>query len=268
MQEPQTTEDGQRMLLESDAVSWWRWRPGARPLRAFLLGGLLSLLALFLLLNALAALLAAALDGSSAPLQVPGIVSGQNNRAAGSPLLTIRLARPGLPASITLAVPPSAVADLPNGSPVVLDYAPHQDTPYALESHGQRYELPGSSASGNLLETLGLLLCGLLLLPYPLLLATWGWRDLRVCQNCQRSGHIVALRAARQTTTRTPGMVPRTTHIWYGVAIQAEHPSPGLDREILIFSVRQDVYSSCKRGDYVHVTYSPSLHHLYTITRL
>jgi hypothetical protein len=226
-------------------------------------------LALFLLLNAAVTLVAAALDGSSAPLQVRGIVSGKSNRAAGLPLLTIRLARPGLPASIMLAVSPSLAADLPNGSSVVLDYAAHQDTPFALESHGQRYVLPGSWTSNNLFETLGLLLFGLLLLPYPSLLATWGWRDLRARQNCQRTGHIVALRAARQTTARTPGMVPRTTHIWYGVAVQAEHASPGsADAEILIFGVRQDVYSICKRGDRVQVTYSPSLHHLYTITRL
>lgn len=267
MPEKHPTEDGQRALQESDAISWWRWRPGARPLRAFLLGGLLSLLALFFLLNAAVALIAVALDSSSVPLQVPGVVSGQSTRMPGSLRLTIRLDRPGFPPSITLVVPQAA--RLASGSPVVIDYTPHQRTPYALESNGQRYLLPGTSATGNLFETLTLLLAGLLLLPYPLLLATWGWRDLHTRRNCQRTGHIVAVRTARQTTARTPGLVPRTTQTWHGIAVQVEDTSPAsATPEILVFSVHAEAYSHCKRGDRVRVTYSPHLHHLYILTRL
>lgn len=269
MQEKRTTEDGQSALIASEAVSWWRWRPGVRPLRAFLLGGLLSLLALCLLLNAVLALVAGMLDSASAPLQVQGVVSGQGKSALGSPQVTIRVTRTGFPASITLVVSHAAAAALVTGVPVVIDYAPHQRAPYAVESHGQRYLLPGTSVSGNLFETLGLLLFGLLLLPYPLLLATWGWRDLRTRQHCQRSGYVVALRAARQTTTRTPGMVPRTTHTWYGIALQVEPREPATaEPEILVFGVHEDAYRRCKRGDHVQVTYSPHLHHLSTLTWL
>jgi hypothetical protein len=229
----------------------------------------LSLLALFLLLNVAATLIADVLDSSGAPLQVSGIVSAQSTHAPGLPHLTIRLTRPGFPPSITLVVSRAAAAALANGAPVVIDYAPHQRTPYALESHGQRYALPASSTSGNLLETLALLLSGLLLLPYPLLLSIWGWRDLHARQYCQCTGHIVALRAARQTTTRTPGLVPRTTHIWHGVALQVEQATAGsAEPEMLIFGVREEVYRTCKRGDRVQVTYSPYLHHLFTFTRL
>lgn len=269
MLEQHSEEHGQRALVESDAVSWWRWRPGARPLRAFLLGGVLSLLAIFVLLNAAATLVAGVLDSESAPLQVSGIVSAQNTHLPGAPQLTIRLARSGFPASITLVVSRDTAATLATGASVVLDYAPHQRTPYALESHGQRYLLPGKSTFGNLLETLALLLSGLLLLPYPLLLSIWGWRDLHTRQYSQRTGHIVALRAARQTTTRTPGLVPRTTHIWHGIAVQIEQAtSEAVEPEILIFRVSEEVYRSCTRGDRVQVTYSPHLHFLSALTNL
>jgi len=267
--EQQPVEDGQSILVDSDAVSWWRWRPGAKPPRALLLGGVLSLLALFVLLNAVATLVADALDSSSAPLQVLGIVRAQNTHLPGSPQLTIHLTRTGFPASITLVVSRDVAAMLATGAPVVLDYAPHQHTPYALESHGQRYLLPGGGPFDNLAETLALLFFGLLLLPYPLLLSIWGWRDLHARQYRQCTGQIVALRAARQTTTRTPGLVPRTTHIWHGIALQVEHALPGsADPEILVFGVDEEVYRRCKRGDRVQVTYSPYLHYLSTLTSL
>ena len=47
MQEERAAEPAP--LIESEDDSWWRWRKGIKPLRAFLFGGLLSLLALFLL---------------------------------------------------------------------------------------------------------------------------------------------------------------------------------------------------------------------------
>src|SRR5581483_11081749 len=179
MQKGPEADDETGRLVESEAVSWWSWRPGARPVRAFLFGGLLSLLALFLLTNAVATLIAGALDSASAPLRVQGIVGGHSKDTLGSPQLTIHLTRPGFPESITLVVAHATSTALANGTPVVIDYAPHQRTPYALESNGQRYLLPGTSVSGNLFETLALSLFGLLLLPYPLLTSIWGWRDLR-----------------------------------------------------------------------------------------
>lgn len=251
-------------LIESEAVSWWSWRPGMKPLRAFLFGGLLSLLALFLLTNGVATLVAGALDSSSAPLQVPGIVTGHTKNMLGAPQLTLHLERPGFPATITLVVSPATAKNLVNGSMLNVDYAPHQRTPYALESDGHRYLLPDTSASGNLWQSLALLLSGLLLLPYPSLLLFWGWRDLRTGEVYQRTATVVALRAARQTTTRTPGLLPRTTHIWYGVALQiaqAEATTP----EILTFGLRQELHAELRHGNHVEITYSPHLHHLYTL---
>ncbi len=254
----------QQPLIESEAVSWWSWRPGMKPLRAFLFGGLLSLLALFLLVNAISALIAGVLDSSTAPLGVPAVVTGHTRDVLGSPQLTLRLKQVGFPTTITLVISPAASTNLVNGSAVMIDYAPHQRTPYALESGGHRYALPGTSASGNLWQTLTLLLCGLLLLPYPSLLSFWGWRDLHDGRACRRTAIVVALRAARQTTARAPGLIPRTTHIWHGVALQIEQTfvTPS---KILTFGIRQELHEELQRGNRVEVTYSPHLHHLYTL---
>jgi hypothetical protein len=251
-------------LVESDAVSWWSWRPGMRPLRAFLFGGLLSLLALFLLVNGAATLIAGILDSSAAPLRVPAVVTGQSKDVLGSPQLVLRPEQPGFPSTITLVVSHATAKALPRGSVVSIDYAPHQHTPYALENGEQRYALPGASASGNLWQTLALLLFGLLLLPYPSLLSFWGWRDLRTGRVYQRSAIVVALRTARQTTTRTPGLLPRTTNIWHGVALQMEYPSTPTPK-ILTFAIQQELHAQLQRGMRAEVTYSPALHHLYTL---
>ena len=255
-------------LIESEAVSWWSWRPGVRPLRAFLLGGLLSLLALFLLANGITALLSGILDSTAPPLRVPGTIAGHSKNMLGSPQLTIHLEQSGFPATISLVVSPATSARLANGASIMVDYAQHQHVPYALENAGHLYLLPGTSSSGNLLQTLTLLLCGLLLLPYPALLSFWGWRDLHTGQIYRRTAHVVALRAARQTTTRSPGLVPRTTHIWYGVALQMENTLNLAEPEILTFSVRQELHEQLRRGDRVQATYSPHLHHLYALKTL
>jgi hypothetical protein len=253
-------------LIESEAVSWWSWRPGIKPLRAFIFGGLLSMVALFLLLNGTVALISNILDSSAVPLRAPGIVTGHTKNALGSPQLIIHLSEPGLPGVITLVVARTTDTELANGALVTVDYAPHLHTPYALESRGHLYVLPGGSPTSNYLATLPLLLLGLLILPYPLLLSLWGWLDLRATRPRRCPATVVALRAARQSTTRTPGMVPRTTHTWYGVALQTESRSSTGEPEILTFAIREERYHTLQRGDSVQVEYSPHLRHLYTLT--
>lgn len=262
MQEERTV--ARQQLVESEAVSWWSWRPGIRPGRAFVFGGLLSLLALFLLVNGIATLTAGMLDSSSPPIRVSGIVAGHTKSLLGSPQLTVRLTQPGFPATITLLVSHTASTDLANGSAVKIDYAPHQHVPYALESGGHLYPLPDASASGNLWQTLSLLLFGLVLLPYPSLLSFWGWRDLRTGPARRRNGTVIALRAARQTTTRAPGLIPRTTRIWHGVALQIENSASNAP-EILTFAIQEELHAQLQRGTRVEINYSPHLHHLYTL---
>ncbi|HET8846025.1 MAG TPA: hypothetical protein VFN35_31470 [Ktedonobacteraceae bacterium] len=256
-------------LIESDAVSWWSWRPGMKPLWAFLFGGLLSLLALFLLSNGVLSLLSDILNSSEPPLRVPGVVVTHSQSGLGTPQLTIHLEKIGFPSTITLLVSSVASTALTDGAAVIVDYGPHLHTPYALESSGRNYTLPGTSSSGNLFESLTLLLSGLVLLPYPLLLFLWGWRDLHLGRTKQLTGYVVALRAARQTTRRSPGMVPRTTGTWYGVALQAEDADINARvLPLLTLGIRREIYEQLQRGDKIQVTYSPHLHHLYALKRL
>lgn len=245
---------------EGEAISWWKWRPGIKPWRALFTGGILTLLALFLLVNGVALLAAGILDSFTPPWQVPGRVTGQSS--GGAPQLTIHLEQSGLPASITLVVSAAAAAHLKNGEPVIVDYGAHLHNPYALEAARQSYALPGTGRAGHLVETLSLLIFSLLLLPYPALLGFWGWRDLHTGQR-QCVAPVIALRKARQTTTRTPGMVPRTVNTWHGVAIRTEQ-SP---QELLIFAIPQDLHARLQVGEIVEVRYSPHLHYLYTLTR-
>ena len=262
MAEENTT--GSVSLIESEAVSWWSWRPGLKPLRAFIFGGLLSLLAVFLLVNGLTTLIAVLLDNSSAPVRVPGVVTGHSTNVLGSSQLVIRLDQAGFPGNITLVVSSSTAAELGNGSAVSVDYAPHQRIPYALESRGRRYSLPDTGSAGTIWQSGALLFFGLVLFSYPSLLFFWGWRDLRIGQPCRRTARVVARRLARQTTARGPGLVPRATQNWHGVALQLEN-ARGLTPHLLIFSVYPELHEGLQRGQRVEITYSPHLHHLYTL---
>jgi len=263
-QKEQIQEREEDRLAEGKNVSWWSWRPGTKPVYALLFGGVVSLLALFLLVNGVATLSASILDNGAPPVRIPGVVTQHTKDILGSPELVIHLTQAGMPTEITLIVLPATAAALPGGTHLTIDYAPHLRAPEALENAGRRYTLPDNGA-GNLLSTLSLLLFGLLLLPYPFLLACWGWRDLRSNQAYQVTGTIVALRAARQTTTRTPGMVRRTIRTWHGIALQREEEP---EVKPLIFGVQPEIYERLHINDTVQITYSPHLHYLYTLRHI
>ncbi len=264
MQEKPARGESANRLIESEAVSWWSWKPGMKPLYALLLGGVLSLTGLFLLLNSGTALILNVLDSVTPAQRVPGIVVGHSQTVIGSQQVTIRLATPGFPTEISLVVPSNSLADLANGTHIVVEYATHQRLPYALESAGKRIVLSGTLTPG----IVSLLIFSLLLLPYPLLLSFWGWRDLRTRQTRQIIGSVVALREAKQTTRRTPGLVPRITSTWYGIALQAENGQSASEPEIFIFGVQQEMHKDLQRGDRVMATYSPHLRHLYALKHL
>lgn len=267
-EEKQAREQTTSVNPESEIVSWWSWRPSLKPWRALALGGLLTLLALFLLANGLSLLVAGILDSVTSPLGIPGVVSGHSKNVTGSPQLTIHFHQTHFPSQIILAVSPAA-ASLADSTTVTVDYGPHLHLPYALVSGNHSYALPGTSPLGNLLETLALLAFGLILLPYPLLLAYWGWSDLRAEQMCQTTATVIALRAARQTTTRTPGLVPRSTGTWHGVALRIDHSANEPDKAApLIFGIQQGLYQQLRPGYRVQVSYSPCLHHLYKLQHI
>lgn len=257
-------------IQDNGSISWWSWRPGIKPRNALVFGGLLSFLALLLISGGLLALVFGLVDASSAPLQVPGIVTGHSTNALDElPHLTIRLHESGFPV-VSPAVSPSASRAIHDGSLVLVDFSQHLHFLYALDYAGQRYTLPGTSASGNLPGSLALLLIGIVLLPYPALLTRWGWLDLHARYEdkdrgqCTMIARVVALRSTQQTRrTNRPGLTPRFSGSWYGVALQ---PLNAADAdEIRTFSIQQKTHQYLHKDSIVEVIFSAQLRYVYSI---
>jgi hypothetical protein len=130
------------------------------------------------------------------------------------------------------------------------------------------------------------LVVGILLLPYPLLIAVWGWRDLHSRLAYQANTTVVALRTTRpappprlvlseqasipgrslhalpRRDANTPGILPMRWRPWYGVALQ-DSDTPYA--RPLIFGVQPEVYQRLRLGDRVRVKYSQHLHCLYDL---
>ena len=256
--------------IQDTAISWWSWRPGIKPRNALVFGGLLSLLGLLLLTGGLFTFIVGIVDANSAPLQVPGTVTGHATNALDElPHLTIRLQESGDPV-ISPAVSSSASHAISNGDPVLVDFSQHLHFLYALDHAGQHYALPGTSASGNLPGSLAFLLLGMLLLPYPALLTRWGWLDLHAKYGdvhpgpCTMIARVVALRSTRQPRrANRPGLTPRASGSWYGVALQ---PLDTADRdEIKTFSIRQKTYEYLHKDSIVEIIFSSHLRYVYSI---
>src|SRR5216684_7777266 len=57
-------------------ISRWHWRPGMKPRFALTIGVLFSVVGLLFVVIGLVSLIAGILDSHSAPIQVPGVVTG------------------------------------------------------------------------------------------------------------------------------------------------------------------------------------------------
>jgi len=131
--------------------------------------------------------------------------------------------------------------------------------------------LPGPSAAGNPPGSLVLILLGLAMLAYPALLALWGYQDLiiELSQHKKRAtliGRIVGLRATLRRQAR-PGILPRGSTPWYGVALlpTGSGPQHVPHYRPLTLSVSEEVYRSAEKGMQVEVTYSPHLYYVYSL---
>ena len=250
-----------------DSISWWSWRPGIKPHNAVIFGGLLAALGLLLIGIGLFTLIVGIVDANSPPIQIPGTVMEHTTGALDSlPHLTIRLREHGNP-EISPAVSQSASKAIANGDAILVDYSSHLHFLYALDYAGRRYNFPGTSASGNPAGSLALLLLGLVLLPCPALLTRWGWLDLHTKYGDREIGQItliasvVALRSTQQTRrTNKPGLTPRFSGSWYGVALR-----PLNSDEIRTFSIGEQAYQRLRNNTIVEITFSPQLHHVYSI---
>ena len=270
MPEDRTRQQHKNTVLEIGPISWWSWRPGIRPRNALAIGGLIACAALLLAGIGLVTLVLGILDSVSPPLQAAGVITGHTtNSLDGQPHLTIRLHAVGFPSEVSPAVSSFASHAISNGDHILIDYSPHLHVLYALEDGGQRFPVPGSSVLADALGSLAWLLIGGALFPYPALLFLWAWRDLygqSEHRRAEMTAQVVGLRAAGQKRANRPGIVPRPSRAWYGVALYSTGGSA--EEQAMTFALSQEIYTSVREGDLVRVVYSPHLHFVYVLERV
>lgn len=248
--------------------TWWSWRPGIRPHRALLIGVPLLLVGVFFAATGIYALVSILIDSNSPPAHVPGVVTGYTSGLLDNQThLTIRVQRKSASSTVTPAITPAEQRAIQIGDRVTLDYSPRLGYLYALEDHGQRYTLPGGSPLGSLFASIALVLVGLLFLPYPFLLAVWGWHDMRQ-PGVMIRGRVLALRASqrtrqpRQRRAAHPGLTPRLGRAWYGIAVEMLTPDAQGDRDIVTFAISEEQHRGLQKGQVVVIAYSPHLHYV------
>ena len=260
----ETSLDDGNGINEPGPISWWSWRPGIRPQTALLIGIPFTFITLLMTMLGLITLVAGIEDSMSPPLLVSGIVQ---HRSAGTktstPQLTIHLrGSRGIPSDVLLTVSASTFQQVGMNAIVTVDYSQHLHFAYALDYAGRHYPLPGTTAAGNPVGSVALLLVGLLLLPYPALLTHWGWQDLLIerykqAKLTRMTARVVDKRATTRTRTAQPGLTGRGTRPWYGLALL-----PEATQRIRTFSVDQETYERVQSGVYVDIVYSPHLHYV------
>jgi hypothetical protein len=149
---------------------------------------------------------------------------------------------------------------------VIVDYSQRLHFPYALESGGQRYLLPGTSSSGNPFGSVAFVLLGLVIFPYPAFLAFWGWRDLQAQSGNTMTARIVDLHSSKQARTPQPGITSRVFRTSYSVTLEPIDAS--FFRDIVTFSIKEEMYLSLRERAVVQITYSPNLHYVYALKQV
>ena len=255
---------------QSSAISWWSWRPGIKPHTALLLGALITSIAFLFAAIGLISLVLAILDSVSPPLHIPGtVLSHSINGITGQANLFIGLHNTDFPPHVSAITDKSTLQTIHDGDHIFLDYSPHLHILTALESSEQHFRLQNGGMFSIFLGVFALLFLGLLLLPYPILLTRWAWRDLYGSDANDRirklTGKVVALRAAKQTRAGRPGLTPRPTHTWYGVALSLSPVATSVQQQIITFAISRAMYEALHEGETIRVTYSPYVHYVYAL---
>jgi hypothetical protein len=248
-------------------VSTWHWRPGMKPRFALIIGVLFSVVGLLFVIIGLVSLIAGIQDSHSAPIQIPGVVTGYTTSFLDSlPHVIIRVEKENATTTISPAVSHSTSQSLHIGDTVIVDYSQRLNLPYALESGGQRYLLPGTSSAGNPFGSIALLTLGLIIIPYPAFLASWGWRDLQAKGGNVLAARILDLRSSKQARTSQPGITPRVFRTTYTVVL--EPINAPFSKEVVAFSIKEEVFHALHIGTLVEITYSPNLHYIYAVKQV
>lgn len=253
---------------QTHSVSWWSWRPGIHPHTALLIGSLITCIALVITAIGLLSLILGIWDSISPPLHLSGtVMSHSTNSINGQTNLLVSLHTADFPSHVSVVADKTFFLTMHNGEHIVLDYTPHLHVLIALESAGQRFSTQNGGLFSLWLGTFALLFLGLAMLPYPALLANWAWYDLygHNPDDRQRTlvGKVIALREAIPTRANRPGLSPRPTRAWYGVALS---PLPtSAEQSLLTFAISLDMYKALQKGEVVRITYSSHIHYVYKL---
>ncbi len=248
-------------------ISRWRWRPGMKPRFALTIGMVFSVVGLLFVVIGLVSLIAGIQDSNSAPMQVPGIVTGYTTNFLDSlPHVIIRIEKENSTTTIAPGVSQVTAQSLHIGDHVIVDYSQRLHFPYALESGGRRYLLPGTSSAGNPFGSVSLILLGLVIFPYPAFLAFWGWRDHWAQGGNTMTARIVDLRSSKQARTPQPGITSRVFRTSYTVAL--EPMDAPFIQDVVTFALKEEMYLPLHQGTVVQVTYSPNLHYVYALKQV
>ncbi len=248
-------------------IAKWHWRPGMKPRFALTIGVLFSVVGLLFVAIGLVSLIAGIQDSHSAPIQVPGVVTGYTTNLFDSlPHVTIRVEKENSTTTIAPAVNHVTAQSLHIGDTVIVDYSQRLHFPYALESGGQRYLLPGTSSAGNPFGSIALLVLGLVIFPYPAFLAFWGWRDLQEQGGNRMTARIVDLRSSKQARAPQPGITSRVFRTTYTVALEPINAS--FSQAVMTFSIKEEMYLTLRARAVVQITYSPNLHYVYALKQV
>ena len=248
-------------------IAKWHWRPGMKPRFALTIGVLFSVVGLLFVVIALVSLIAGILDSHSAPIQVSGVVTGYTtNLLDNFPHVIIRVEKENTTTTIAPAVSHATAQSLHIGDNVIVDYSQRLHFPFALESGGQRYLLPGTSSVGYPFGSIALLVLGLLIFPYPAFLAFWGWRDLQEQGGNRMTARIVDLRSSKQARAPQPGITSRVFRTTYTVALEPINAS--FSQEVVTFSIKEEMYLALRERAIVQITYSPNLHYVYALKQV
>ncbi len=270
--QPHTPPSGERA-----PISWWSWRPGIRPRNALIIGWLVAFVALLMLCIGLFTLVMGILDTSAPPRRVPGTVISHGSNLIGQLYVDIRLHAPGFPAIVAPTVTQAQSRAIRDGDAVFADYSPHLQALYAVEDGGQVYLLPGASVANNMFGAVAFLLFGLVLFPYPAVVASWGWRDLlaesgRLGERSRARARVVGVRVPAQglgTSMRRPGLTSRFARsAWCGVALVPLDAATDESQHPVTFSIGRDTCERLQEGDVVEIVYAPHLHYVYRLERV
>ncbi len=248
-------------------VSKWRWRPGMNPRFALAVGVVFSFVGLLFILLGLVSLIAGIQDSRAAPIQYPGIVTGYTTGLFDNlPHVVIRVQKQGATITIAPAVSHETAQSLHKGEAVTVNYSQRLNFPYALESKGHTYLLPGTSSAGNPFGSIALMLLGLIIFPYPAFLASWAWRDLQARYENKMTARIVALRSSKQHRTPQPGITSPIARPSYSMLLEPLDVS--FSQDVIAFPIKEDLYHELRPKTLVEITYSPHLHYIYSVIQV